>query len=274
MPFVSKKQQRFAFATKQPWAEEFASKTDFSKLPEKKKIKKKRKKSTLTLPIQKSHIEQRPVHGKYNIYFRNFNISDPILEKEQVEVLFDSNTINEIKNGFEAMKEKRNELRSKKTRTKQEDILLDKLSDSINTISEEAKRRFKKSEGMTGMTTTGAGKGVVTIGQGSYPKLKRRKKLKKSQPLSLTSNPETYLNNLSDKDKQMLRDAIVEEYKAVNIYEMMANNTNNIDLKKVFLDIAQEEKVHVGEFETLLNSEDFEHNLSVEEGYTEVEEIL
>jgi hypothetical protein len=34
MPFVSKKQQRFAFATKQPWAKEWASKTDFSTLPE------------------------------------------------------------------------------------------------------------------------------------------------------------------------------------------------------------------------------------------------
>lgn len=221
MPFVSKKQQRFAFATKQPWAEEFASKTDFSKLPEKKK---KKKKSTLALPIQKSHIEQRPVHGKYNIYFRNFNISDPILEKEQVETLFDSNTINEIKNGFEAMKEKRNELRSKKERTKQEDILLDKLSDSINTISEEAKRRFKKSEGMAGMTTTGAGKGVVTIGQGSYPKLRKRKKFKKSLPIEKSINFERDFCNagkFNEKDNppvdsEQLKMGIEVEYEHTN----------------------------------------------------------
>ena len=33
-PFVSKKQARYAFATKQPWAKEWADKTDFKKLPE------------------------------------------------------------------------------------------------------------------------------------------------------------------------------------------------------------------------------------------------
>lgn len=33
MPFVSKAQQGFAFATGQPWAKEFADKTDFKKLP-------------------------------------------------------------------------------------------------------------------------------------------------------------------------------------------------------------------------------------------------
>lgn len=41
MPFVSKKQARFAFGTKQPWAKEWADKTDFSKLPEKVSKKKK-----------------------------------------------------------------------------------------------------------------------------------------------------------------------------------------------------------------------------------------
>lgn len=34
MPFASKAQQRFAFGTKQPWAKEFADKTDFKDLPE------------------------------------------------------------------------------------------------------------------------------------------------------------------------------------------------------------------------------------------------
>ena len=41
-PFRSKKQQKFAFATGQPWAKEWADETkDFSKLPEKVKKKKK-----------------------------------------------------------------------------------------------------------------------------------------------------------------------------------------------------------------------------------------
>ena len=34
MPFVSRAQQRFAFATKQPWAKKFAAATDFSRLPD------------------------------------------------------------------------------------------------------------------------------------------------------------------------------------------------------------------------------------------------
>jgi hypothetical protein len=34
MPFESKAQSRFAFATDQPWAKEFANKTNYKGLPE------------------------------------------------------------------------------------------------------------------------------------------------------------------------------------------------------------------------------------------------
>jgi len=34
VPFVSKAQQRFAFATHQPWAKEWADKTTFKNLPQ------------------------------------------------------------------------------------------------------------------------------------------------------------------------------------------------------------------------------------------------
>lgn len=43
MPFASKAQQRFAFATHQPWAKEFADKTNFKNLPDKKKNDDKKK---------------------------------------------------------------------------------------------------------------------------------------------------------------------------------------------------------------------------------------
>lgn len=39
MPFKSKSQERWAFATKQPFAKEWAGKTDQKKLPEKKSNK-------------------------------------------------------------------------------------------------------------------------------------------------------------------------------------------------------------------------------------------
>jgi hypothetical protein len=49
MPFQSKQQAKFAFATKQSWAKEWADKTNFSKLP-----KKKKKKSISKMPIEKA----------------------------------------------------------------------------------------------------------------------------------------------------------------------------------------------------------------------------
>jgi hypothetical protein len=45
MPFKSKRQQRWMFANKPELALEFAGMTDFSKLPEKAKPKRKRKKN-------------------------------------------------------------------------------------------------------------------------------------------------------------------------------------------------------------------------------------
>lgn len=42
MPFKSKKQEAWAFATKQPFAKEWAKKTDESKLPVRVKSKKKK----------------------------------------------------------------------------------------------------------------------------------------------------------------------------------------------------------------------------------------
>lgn len=56
MPFVSKSQARACFAKKDPdWnCEEWAEKTDFSKLPEKKKGKEKKGASTLLPPLRKS----------------------------------------------------------------------------------------------------------------------------------------------------------------------------------------------------------------------------
>lgn len=97
---------------------------------------------------------------------------------------------------------------------------------------------------------------------------------KSSGLLSLTSVAVNSVDNLPEKDKQLLRDAIVEELKAINIYEMMAGNTEREDLKKIFLDIAQEEKVHVGELESLLRTLDIEQTSSIVDGFKEVEEKL
>jgi len=54
-------------------------------------------------------------------------------------------------------------------------------------------------------------------------------------------------------DKEILRAGIIAELDAINLYEQMAASTDNKDLKEILLDIAREEKTHVGEFQTLLS---------------------
>jgi rubrerythrin len=54
----------------------------------------------------------------------------------------------------------------------------------------------------------------------------------------------------------------------------MAAMTKNKDIKKILLDIAKEEKTHVGEFLTLLMKRDHEQKAELEEGKKEVEELI
>jgi len=53
----------------------------------------------------------------------------------------------------------------------------------------------------------------------------------------------------------------------------MANMTEKEDIKKVLMDIAGEEKTHIGEFETLLLKYDPEQVQETEKGKKEVEEL-
>jgi rubrerythrin len=77
-----------------------------------------------------------------------------------------------------------------------------------------------------------------------------------------------------DLDKEILRAGIIAELDAINLYEQMAAMTDNRDIRKILLDIAKEEKTHVGEFQTLLLREDKEQVKELEEGRKEVEEEL
>ncbi len=77
-----------------------------------------------------------------------------------------------------------------------------------------------------------------------------------------------------DVDKEILRAGIIAELDAINLYEQMAALTRNENIKKILLDIAKEEKTHVGEFQALLLMEDKEQKKELEEGQKEVEEII
>jgi len=59
----------------------------------------------------------------------------------------------------------------------------------------------------------------------------------------------------------------------VNLYEQLAAMAEREEIKRVLLDIAREEKTHVGEFQALLLKEDEEQVQELEHGRREVEEI-
>ncbi len=98
--------------------------------------------------------------------------------------------------------------------------------------------------------------------------------------------PETMLNELfvqageieampkgSRRDMAITRIGIIAELDASNLYERLAELASDKLLKKVMLDISNEEKVHAGEFESVLEKVDPEHKKETEEGKEEVEEM-
>lgn len=87
-------------------------------------------------------------------------------------------------------------------------------------------------------------------------------------PIDLNKVPKEKL------DQEILRAGILAELDAINLYEQMASMTENQDLKTILMDIAKEEKTHVGEFQALLLEHDKEQVEEMEEGKKEVEEEL
>ncbi len=77
-----------------------------------------------------------------------------------------------------------------------------------------------------------------------------------------------------DLDRQILRIAIVAELDAINLYEQLASLTEDENLRAVLLDVAREEKTHVGEFMEMLLRKDDEQVEELVAGREEVEEIL
>ena len=78
----------------------------------------------------------------------------------------------------------------------------------------------------------------------------------------------------ADIDKEILRAAIIAELDAVNMYEQLANMTDNANLKTVLMDIAKEEKTHVGEFQEMLLRLDAQQKEELAHGTEEVEELV
>jgi rubrerythrin len=77
-----------------------------------------------------------------------------------------------------------------------------------------------------------------------------------------------------DITKEVLRVAIIAELDAINLYEELASAAEDINLKKVFMDVAKEEKTHAGEFMAMLLKEDEEQVNELKAGRKEVEELI
>lgn len=83
------------------------------------------------------------------------------------------------------------------------------------------------------------------------------------------------LNRVNEKDidKEILRLGIIAELDAINLYEQLAAKAKNENVKKVMLEVAKEEKEHVGEFQSMLFDMDPEQVEEYEKGKKEVEEM-
>lgn len=73
---------------------------------------------------------------------------------------------------------------------------------------------------------------------------------------------------------QVINQDIAAEFEAIYLYQAHANATDDAFVKKVLLDIAREEKVHVGELLTVLNYLDPEMAEDLMSGQEEVRGVL
>ena len=71
-------------------------------------------------------------------------------------------------------------------------------------------------------------------------------------------------------DQEILRIGMIAELDAVNLYEQLASKAQDKNIKTMLLDIAKEEKTHVGEFLRLLLNRDKQQLEELEKGKEEV----
>ena len=79
------------------------------------------------------------------------------------------------------------------------------------------------------------------------------------------------VKNSEDADREFLRLSIMAELDAISLYEQIAGLTKDDAMRKIMLDVAREEKTHLGEFQSLLLLRDGEQNEELKKGALEVE---
>ena len=83
------------------------------------------------------------------------------------------------------------------------------------------------------------------------------------------------LDKVSQEDinKEIARIGMIAELDAVNLYEQLAQMARDETLKKILLDIAKEEKTHIGEFQAILLKKDPEQVNELKKGEEEVAQL-
>jgi len=76
-----------------------------------------------------------------------------------------------------------------------------------------------------------------------------------------------------ERDRQILRLAIIAELDASNLYEKLSALAENDAIKEILLDVSKEEKTHVGEFHYALKKMDEEYDEEIDTGEEEVEDM-
>jgi len=75
-------------------------------------------------------------------------------------------------------------------------------------------------------------------------------------------------------DREILRTGMIAELDAISLYEQLVVMTDDKNIAKILLDIAKEEKTHMGEFQALLLKFDKEQVEELKKGKDEVEEKI
>jgi len=85
----------------------------------------------------------------------------------------------------------------------------------------------------------------------------------------LAANP--VVSNTPSSDNELLRLSILAELDAVSLYEQLAAKAITPEVKTLLLDVAKEEKTHIGEFQSMLIKLDPEYAVELDTGRSEVE---
>ena len=90
----------------------------------------------------------------------------------------------------------------------------------------------------------------------------------------LSRNPvDVKFNRELEKEAQAVRLALIGELDAINLYVQLADSVKDERVRRVLLDIAEEEKVHVGELMELLKIIDPEQTRALEKAAEEIKEL-